>query len=103
MMLNSAGAAASGVTCGAESPDAEGANFTATPYCETVITRSLFMADDLAYRSVGSINQADLEVPDTFTFTAIGSGAGMGSMSFGSGSLSGIGTTSEPGYMNCYR
>ena len=31
MMLHSAGAAAAGVTCGAESIHAEGANFTATP------------------------------------------------------------------------
>ena len=74
MMLYSAGAAASGVTCGVDSLDAEGANFTATPYCETVFVRSLFMADDLAYRSVGSIDQADLEMPDAFAFTAIGSG-----------------------------
>ena len=74
MMLYSAGAAASGVTCGVDSLDAEGSNFTATPYCETVFVRSLFMADDLAYRSVGSIDQADLEMPDAFAFTAIGSG-----------------------------
>lgn len=100
MMLCSAGAAAAGVTCGAESLDAEGANFTATPYCETAITESLFMANDLHYRSVGSIAQADLEIPDTFTFTAIGSGSGMGSMSFGSRSLAGIGTTNELGYTN---
>ena len=45
MMLHSAGAAASGVTRWVESLSAEGANLTATPYCETVITRSLFMAD----------------------------------------------------------
>jgi hypothetical protein len=100
MMLSSAGAAASGVTCGAESLDSEGANFTATPYCETVITKSLFMTNDLVYRSVGSIAQADLEVPDTFTFTAIGSGSGMGSMSFDSRSLAGIGNTTELGYVN---
>jgi hypothetical protein len=100
MMLSSVGAAASGVTCGAESLDAEGANFTATPYCETVITKSLFMANDLNYQSVGSFAQADLEIPDTFTFTAMGSGSGLGSMSFGSGSLAGIGTTSELGYVN---
>jgi hypothetical protein len=101
MMLNSAGAAASsGVTCGAESLDEVGANFTATPFCETVITESLFMTNDLSYRSVGSIAQADLEIPDTVSFTAIGSGSGMGSMSFSSRSLAGIGTTSELGYMN---
>ncbi len=100
MMLHSAGAAASGVTCGVDSLDAEGANFTATPYCETVITRSLFMADDLAYRSVGSVDQADLEMPDSFAFTAIGSGSGTGSFSFGSRSLAGIGTTTELGYVN---
>jgi hypothetical protein len=100
LMLSSAGAASSGVTCGAESPGAEGANFTTTPYCKTVTTRSRFMTDDLAYRSTGSIAQADLEIPDTFTFTAIGSGSGMGSMSFGSRSLAGIGNTTELGYMN---
>ena len=72
MMLHSCGSGASGVTCGVDSLDAEGANFTATPDCETVVERSLFMADDLAYRSVGSVDQADLEIPDTFAFTAIG-------------------------------
>ena len=40
MMLHSAGAAASGVTCGVDSLDADGANFTATPYCETVVVHS---------------------------------------------------------------
>ncbi|MEI6841488.1 MAG: hypothetical protein WCK53_09490 [Methanomicrobiales archaeon] len=100
MMLHSCGAASDGVTCGVDSLDAEGANFTATPYCETVITRSLFMADDIAYRSVGSIVQADLEMPDAFSFTAIGSGSGFGSISFGSRSLAGIGSTSELGYAN---
>ncbi|MCX6698606.1 MAG: hypothetical protein NTV68_01560 [Methanomicrobiales archaeon] len=94
------GAAASGVTCGVDSLDAEGSNFTATPYCETVVARSLFMADDLAYRSVGSIDQADLQMPDSFAFTAIGSGSGFGSISFGSRSLAGIGSTSELGYAN---
>jgi hypothetical protein len=77
-----------------------GANFTATPYYETVITKSLFMTDDLAYRSIGSVDQADLEVPDTFSFLAIGSGSGSGSMSFGANSLVGIGTTRELGYTN---
>jgi hypothetical protein len=102
MMLHSAGAAAAGVTCGAESLDEEGANFTATPYCETVVTKSLFLSDDLSYRSVGSIDQADLEMPDTFSFVAIGSGSGSGSMSFGSMSLAGIGTTNELGYTNSF-
>jgi len=100
MMLSSAGAAASGVTCGAESINADGVNFTATPYCEMVVTKSLFMADDFAYRSAGTIDQADMEIPDMFAFTAIGSGSGMGSMSFGSRSLAGIGTTAELGYVN---
>ncbi|MEI6842399.1 MAG: hypothetical protein WCK53_14115 [Methanomicrobiales archaeon] len=58
------------------------------------------MADDLAYRSVGSIDQADLEMPDSFAFTALGSGSGFGSMSFGARSLAGIGTTNELGYVN---
>ncbi len=88
-MLNSCGSAASGVTCGVDSLDAEGTNFTATPYCETVVVHSLFMADDLSYRSVGSVDQADLEMPDAFAFTAIGSGSGFGSIRFGSRSLAG--------------
>jgi hypothetical protein len=102
MVLTAAGAVASGVTCGAESIDSEGANFTATPYCETVITKLMYMSDDLDYRSTGSIAQADLEVPDTFAFTATGSGSGSGSMSFGARSLAGIGPTSELGYMNSF-
>ena len=100
MILHSCGAASSGVTCGVDSLDADGANFTATPYCETVVVHSLFMADALSYRSVGSIDQADLEMPDAFDFTAIGSGSGFGSLSFGSRSLAGIGTTTELGYVN---
>ena len=50
------------------------------------------MADNLVYRSVGSVVQAYLEMPDAFSFTALGSGSGFGSMSFGSSSLAGIGT-----------
>jgi len=99
-MLHSAGAAASGVACGVDSLDAEGANFTATPYCETVVVHSLFMADYLAYCSVASVDQADLELPDAFGFTALGSGSGFGSLSFGSRSLAGISTITELGYVN---
>jgi len=58
------------------------------------------MADDLAYRSVGSVDQADFEMPNTFAFTAIGSGPGTGSFIFGSRSLAGIGTITELGYVN---
>jgi outer membrane protein W len=58
------------------------------------------MAEDLSYRSVGSIDQADLEMPDAFAFTAIGSGTDTGTFSFGARSLAGIGTTSELGYVN---
>ena len=100
LMLHSCGAAASGVTCGVDSLDAEGANFTSTPYCEAVVTESRFIPGDLSYRSIGSISQADLEMPDSFAFTAIGSGSGTGSFSFGARSLAGIGNTTELGYMN---
>ncbi len=100
MGAGSARTAASGVTCGVDSLDAKGANFTATPYCETVVVRSLFMPDDLSYRSIGSIAQADLEMPDSFAFTAIGSGSGTGSFSFGSRSLAGIGNNTDLGYVN---
>ena len=88
------------MTYGVDSLDAEGANVTATPYCETVITRSQFMADDLFYHSVGSVDQADLEMPDSFALMAIGSGSDTGSFSFGSRSLAGIGTTTDLGYVN---
>lgn len=44
------------------------------------------MPDDLSYRSVGSVDQAGLEIPDAFAFTAIG--IDTGSFSFGAGSLS---------------
>ncbi len=33
MVLHSSGAASSGVTCGVDSLDAEGANFSTVPYC----------------------------------------------------------------------
>lgn len=98
----SAGAAASGVKCGADSLDAEGENFTATPYCETVVVHSLFTVDNLVYRSVKSVDQAGLEMPDTFSFVAIGSGSGFGSISFGSGSWAGIDKTTELGYVNSF-
>ncbi len=100
LMLHSCGAAASGVTCGVDSLDAEGANFTTVPYCETVVTESRFIPGNLSYRSIGSIDQADLEMPDSFTIRAIGSGSGFGSFSFGSRSLAGIGTATELGYVN---
>ncbi len=48
-MLHSCGAAASGVTCGVDSIDADGANFKSVPYCETVVVNSLFMSDDLVF------------------------------------------------------
>ncbi len=100
MILHSCGAAASGVTCGVDSLDAEGANFTTVPYCETVVTESRFIPGNLSYRSIGSISQADLEMPDSFAFTALGSGLGTGSFSFGSRSLAGIGNSTELGYVN---
>ena len=62
--------------------------------------RYFVAADDLSYRSVGSIDQADLEMPDAFEFTALGSGSDTGSFSFGSRSLAGIGTTTELGCVN---
>ena len=100
MMLHSCGAAVSGVTCGVDSLDAEGANFTSVLYCEMVVTESRFISADLSYRSIGSIAQADLKMPDSFVFTAIGSGSGTGSFSFGARSLVGIGNTTEIGYVN---
>jgi hypothetical protein len=103
MMLHSAEAAASGVvTCGVDSLDAEGKNFTATSYCETVVVHSQLTVDDLVYRSVGSVDQADLEMPDMFSFVTIGSGSGFGSISFGSGSWADNDKTTEIGYVNSF-
>ncbi len=84
-----------GVTCGVDSLDAEGANFMSVPYCESVITRSLFMPDDLSYRSIGSIVQADLENAKFVRFYCCRIGIEYGSFSFGARSEAGIGNTSE--------
>ena len=53
VFLTLLGAAASRATCGVDSLDAEGANFTAMPYCELVVTESCYIPRDLSYRSVG--------------------------------------------------
>ena len=57
-------------------------------------------ANDLSYRSMGSIAQAGLGMPDSSAFTAMGSVLCTGSLSFGARSLAGIGNTCEPGYVN---
>ena len=95
------GSAASGVTCeGAGSMDEEGANFTAIPYYERLIASTALMADALDYRSEGSISQADLEIPDSLDFAVLSKGSGMGTFAVDGMSLSGIGNTTELGYVN---
>lgn len=101
LMLFSTGSAASGVTCaGIESMDQEGANFTAIPYYERLIVATSYMADQISYHSEGAISQADLEIPDALDFTVIGSGSGVGMFSVDGTSMSGIGNTTELGYVN---
>jgi hypothetical protein len=101
LMLFSTGSAAAGVTCGGtEGMDQEGANFTAIPYYERLIASTTYMADQLTYHSEGSISQADLETPDAMDFTVISNGSGLGTFTVDGMSISGIGNTTELGYVN---
>ncbi len=58
------------------------------------------MSDDLSYRSIGSIVQADLENAGFVRFYCCRIGIEYGSFSFGARSEAGIGNTSELGYVN---
>jgi len=100
-MLFSTGSAAAGVTCGGtESMDQEGANFTSIPYYERFIASTSLMADNINYRSEGSISQADLELPDSFDYAMLSKGSGIGTFAVDGMSMSGIGNTTELGYVN---
>jgi hypothetical protein len=99
--VDSCGSAASGVNCASSNElNAEGANFTATPYCEQVVATSSFMADRLTYRSSGAIIQADSEIPDSLTYTSDETGNGSGAFKTVGFARSGIGSTNELGYVN---
>lgn len=101
LSLFSVGAGAAAATCGVEALQADAANYTAVPYCESVITGTSFSVNDLVYRSHGSISQADDVIPDSLGFVVRSNGSGSGTFYARSGSMAGIGPGSEIGYTNC--
>ena len=96
----SVGAPAAGVTCGSDSLDADGANFTRSAYCEYAEMSGLFMTDALDYHSSGEIRQGDIDVPDSLVMDLSSSGTGHGSLDMGSLSRCGIGNTTALGYVH---
>ena len=102
LSLFSVGAGAAAATCGVEALQADAANYTAVPYCESVITGTSYSVNDLVYRSQGSISQADDVMPDSLGFVVLSNGSGSGSGTFfaRSGSMAGIGPGGEQGYVN---
>ena len=74
------------------------------PYCESVIAGTSFSVNDLVYRSQGSISQADEVMPDSLGFVVLSNGSGSGTFFARSGSMAGIGSGSEQGYVKvCLR
>jgi hypothetical protein len=100
LSLFSVGAGAAAATCGVEALQADAANYTAVPYCESVITGTSFSVNDLVYRSQGSISQADDVMPDSLGFVVLSNGSGSGTFYARSGSMAGIGPSGDLGYVN---
>jgi hypothetical protein len=100
LSVYSVGSPSSGVTCGSDSLDAEGANFSRSAYCEYAGASTVFMTDALDYRSAGAISQGDIELPDSLAMDVSSSGNGYGSFAAGSRSLIGIGNTTALGYVH---
>ena len=100
LMVYSVGSPTSGVTCGSDSLDEEGANFSKSAYCEYAGTSTMFMTDSLSYRSAGAISQGDTELPDSLAMDVSSSGNGFGSFAAGSRSMIGIGNTTALGYVH---
>ena len=100
LMVYSVGSPSAGVTCGADSLDAEGANFSKSAYCELAGVSTMFMTDSLNYHSVGGISQGDTEQPDSLAMDISSTGRGYGSFATGSRSLIGIGNTTALGYVH---
>jgi hypothetical protein len=100
LSLFPAGAGAAAATCGVEALQADAANYTAVPFCESVITGTSFSVSDLVYRSQGSISQADDVMPDSLGFFVLSNGSGSGTFYARSGSMAGIGPLGELGYVN---
>lgn len=99
--VDSCGSGASGVDCASgDELNRDGANFTATPYCERLVTTSSFMADSLTYRSSGEVVQADSELPDSLTLTTNSTGNGTGAFAAFGGTKAGAGSTSALGYIH---
>jgi hypothetical protein len=98
LLLFSAGSGASGATCGLPALEADAANYTAVPYCESAQAGTSYTTQGLAYRSQGTISQADLEQPDSLDFVAVSTGDGSGRFLARSGSMAGIGPAGELGY-----
>jgi hypothetical protein len=99
--VDSCGSAASGVNCASSGElDQDGANFTATPYCEQVVTTSSFMTDRLTYRSSGAIVQADSDIPDSLKYASDETGNGSGMFRAVGFTRAGIGSTNDLGYVN---
>ena len=94
LSVRSCGSPASGVTCGSDSLDPDGANLTRSAYCEYASMSGMFMTDSLRYRSAGAISQGDTEQPDSLAMDITSTGRGSGSLSASSGSMIGIGNTS---------
>jgi len=93
----SVGAPAAGVTCGSDSLDADGANFSRQAYCEYASVSGLYMTDALNYHSSGVIRQGDIDVPDSLVMDVSSYGTGYGSLDAGSSSRIGIGNTTALG------
>jgi len=100
LMVYSVGSPAAGVTCGSDSLDVEGANFSRSAYCEYAGVSTMFMTDSLNYNSAGGISQGDTEQPDSMVMNMDATGHGSGMFSVGSRSLIGIGNTSALGYVH---
>jgi len=100
LMVYSCGSPAAGVTCGSDSLDAEGANFSKSAYCEYAGVSTMFMTDSLNYHSVGGISQGDTELPDSLMMDVSSVGNGYGSFAAGSRSMIGIWNTTALGYVH---
>jgi hypothetical protein len=100
LMVYSCGSPSSGVTCGSDSLDAEGANLTRSTYCEYAGASTMLLTDSLNYHSDGAISQGDIELPDSLAMDVSSSGNGYGSFAAGSRSLIGIGNTTALGYVH---
>ncbi len=100
LIVYSVGSPSTGVTCGSDSLNVDGANFSKSAYCEYAGTSTMFMTDALNYHSVGGISQGDTELPDSLAMDISSSGNGYGSFAAGSRSLIGIGNTTALGYVH---